>query len=206
VAGLGGQGILLVSKVLTEAAARTYPFVCRTESRGLAQRGGSVHASVRFGHESVSPVIGLGDADFVLALDVLEAVRARSYLKPGAYLLANSRLTPPLHLMRQWQGRGSAIEEWTDVQDKLHSVLAAYANHITLDLKKLAADAGCSKALNVVLLGAASHYLPVPRQDLREAMKTVVKAKYQEANERAFDLGREAVAAPAQIYAKPISA
>src|SRR5436190_14722441 len=102
ITGLGGQGILLLSKVLSSAAFMQFPYVCRTETRGLSQRGGSVQSTVRFGHRPITAVIESGMADLVISLELLESVRSITLLKDGGILVGNQSFAAPAGLADSW--------------------------------------------------------------------------------------------------------
>src|SRR5262245_56229348 len=102
VTGLGGQGILLLSKVLAAAAFMQFPYVCRTETRGLSQRGGSVQSTIRFGHKPITAVIEPGTADLVISLELLESVRSLPLLKEDGILVANQSFSVPASLGSSW--------------------------------------------------------------------------------------------------------
>ncbi|MCZ7646119.1 MAG: 2-oxoacid:acceptor oxidoreductase family protein [Planctomycetota bacterium] len=110
-AGLGGQGILLMAKAIASAARKRFEFVCRSEFRGLSQRGGAVQSCVRFASNPVTSVVDVEEADLILALDALEAARALPYLKQGGLVVAHVGVVPPLHISRTWQEAGCPKRE-----------------------------------------------------------------------------------------------
>src|SRR6185436_8644278 len=144
VVGIGGQGVLLVAKAIAAAAAGAYLFACRTESRGLSQRGGSVSSTVRFGDGPVSPEIRAGGADLILSLDALEGLRALSWLRPDGWLLTNREGIPPAHLSGPWQG----MKEEGEVEQSVLQVFRSHSHVRVLELKALATRAACARGLN----------------------------------------------------------
>jgi indolepyruvate ferredoxin oxidoreductase beta subunit len=170
VAGLGGQGVLFVSRALATAASTEYPYVCRTETRGLSQRGGSVSSELRISSTPVAPVIASAGADLLLSLDALEAVRYSNLVRSDGQILSHSKLIPPLHLVRQWSGES---------QDKLRDEFTSSINRILIhSVKAMLIDLNISCGdgrLNVALLGAVSCVLPLQPQALRTATLQLVK-------------------------------
>lgn len=196
VTGLGGQGVLLISKAIAAAALGTYPFACRTETRGLSQRGGSVSSVVRLGQCPLTPVIGMEDADIVLSLDLLEAARAVPFLRADGILLTNEEFVAPADLAEQWRSRGNEDDGHAGFSASILSVLRTRPHARVLKLRDLACEAHCVRAINTVMLGAASHFLPLPSSSLRDATTAMMKPQFRDANTAAFDAGRVSLAAP----------
>ena len=192
IAGLGGQGILHLSKVLTYAGQRRFRYACRSEFRGLSQRGGSVHSIVRFSPAPLAPVLAAHGANLVLSMDALEAVRAEEFLADDGHLFTDSETVPPLHVARAWEAQGKAIRLGQAFREGLQGHLDALPQCLRLDLAEFASQAGDARAANVVLLGAASWLLPIPAEELREAVRACVKPTLQAVNLVAFQLGRDA--------------
>jgi len=187
VAGIGGQGVLLISKVLAAAALQEGWYACRAESRGLSQRGGSVTSVVRFSSKAVPPCLDLLSADLVLALDILEGCRAIPYLSLTGTLITNEACIYPT----QQREAGKGDDGWPrDMAGVSEAVLRRCPQHcIRLNLRQAAARARCPKGLNSVLLGAAQAYLPLSACSLRTAIESFVKPQYLQANLEAFDAG-----------------
>jgi indolepyruvate ferredoxin oxidoreductase beta subunit len=193
VTGLGGQGVLLLSKVIATAASGRNAFSCRTESRGLSQRGGSVCSEVRFGPDSVAPVIGRGGADLILSIDALEASRVLDFLKPDGVLLTNSQFIAPLHVLSEWSSKDCEEEEHAAFDQRLRSIFTSYREARTVDLFKLAESVQCERALNCVLLGIATQYLPIAVNEVRAALIDHLKPQHREGSLRAFNAGMSVV-------------
>ena len=192
VAGIGGQGVLLVSKTIAAAALQESRFASRTESRGLSQRGGSVSSVIRIGSRPVSPFLALGSAHLILALDALEALRSLPYLHGDGLLLSQETAIPPSHLAED--NPGEILRFYQEVEA---GFCLAGARARRLNLKQAALAARCPKGLNAVLLGAASAYLPLAAATLRMALFEQVKPQYREGNMAAFERGVRALDAPA---------
>jgi indolepyruvate ferredoxin oxidoreductase beta subunit len=181
--GVGGQGILLAEAVLAEAASAEGLHVKASEVHGMAQRGGSVVSTVRFGDHVWSPV-SPNRADIVIATELLEGHRGLRLLEPGGALVcaATTRILP-----------GSVLRREEEYPEGLEAAAAERGVRLlAVDAEGLARDAGTVRAVNVVLLGAASTVLPFDEASWAHALTAAVPEKIRAVNERAFTLGREA--------------
>jgi len=181
--GVGGQGILLAAAILAETAAAHGLDVKASEVKGMAQRGGSVLSTVRFGDKVWSPVAR--HADVVVATEALEGHRALGMLAPRGTLVCavTTRIVPGSVLRRE--------DEYPD--DLAEAAAARGVRLLAVDAERLAREAGTLRAVNVALLGAASTALPFSQESWRRGLAAAVPAKILEINERAFALGRESV-------------
>ena len=181
--GVGGQGTLLATMVLAEAAVCAGHHVVASEVHGMAQRGGVVESAVMIG-DITSPIISDGEADVLLGFEPVETYRAMRKCSADSVVVSNSvRVTPYTVAI----GKNA----YPDI-DKLFSFIQSRVKRlITLDAQDLARQAGSALSANVVMLGAlaSSGALPVPREAFEETIRTKTKAKFVEANLRAFDLG-----------------
>ncbi len=183
IVGVGGQGTLLTSKILGNAAISAGYDVKVSEVHGMSQRGGSVVTYVRYGAQVYSPVIGLGEADLILAFEPLEAARALSYLKKDGILVANTRKIDPMPVI------SGAMEYPQDVLERIASLgvdLRAF------DAMQSAQNAGNEKTLNVVLVGYLSTLGFFEESALRDALCACVPEKLRDVNLKAFELGKNA--------------
>ncbi len=181
--GVGGQGILLAAAILAETASAEGLDVKASEIKGMAQRGGTVLSTVRFGENVWSPVAR--HADVVIAMELLEGCRGLGLLAPQGTLVCatTTRIVP-----------GSVLRREEEYPDDLPAAAAARGVRlIALDAEALAREAGTLRAVNVVLLGAASAVLPFAAMSWQRGLAAAVPAKILEVNERAFALGRGAV-------------
>ena len=181
--GVGGQGILLAAAVIAETASAAGLRVKTSEVHGMAQRGGSVLSTVRFGAQVFSPVARR--ADLVIATELLEGHRGLGLLAPqGALVCAiTTRIVP-----------GSVLRREDEYPDDLPAVAAARGVRlIAVDAEALARAAGTLRAVNVALLGAASTVLPFAAASWQRGLAAALPGKILEVNERAFALGRSAV-------------
>ncbi|EHQ88762.1 indolepyruvate oxidoreductase subunit beta [Desulfosporosinus youngiae] len=178
--GVGGQGTILASKILTHVALAQGYEVKMSEIHGMAQRGGSVVTQVRIGKDVYSPVIEPGEADFIVAFEQLEAYRWAHYLKKDGVLIVNNQKIAPLPVLI-----GAATYPETilaDLKDRVE-------RFIELDGLKLAHEAGNSKATNVVLMGVLSKYMEFPEDSWQNALAAKIPAKLLDLNQRAFASG-----------------
>lgn len=181
--GVGGQGVLLGAAVLAATAAAAGLEVKASEVKGMAQRGGSVLSTVRFGEHVWSPLSR--SADVVIATELLEGVRALDMLARGGTLVcaATTRI-PPGSVLRGEEAYPDDLEE---------RAAAQRVRLIALDAEGLARQAGSVRSVNIVLLGAASHVLPFSDEQWQAGLAAAVPARILEVNQRAFALGRDAV-------------
>jgi len=183
--GVGGQGILLAAAIIAETASAAGLRVKTSEVHGMAQRGGSVLSTVRFGKEVWSPVTH--SADVVIATELLEGHRGLGLLGPRGALVcaASTRIAP-----------GSVLRGEQPYPEDLPAAAAARGVRlIAVDAEALAREAGTLRAVNVALLGAASAVLPFTAESWQRGLAAAVPAKILEVNLRAFALGRDAVGA-----------
>ena len=158
--------------------------VKESEVHGMAQRGGSVDCHVRFGKDVASPLIPKGGADFIICLELLEAMRKLDYLKSGAKLIVNREQINPAPVEIGAMKYPEDIEEWMKKN---------FPGTIVVDTTEALKEAGTKKALNIVMLGCLSKFLDFKVGDWEAAIKELVGEKFLEQNLKAFSLGRELV-------------
>lgn len=180
--GVGGQGILLASEILSEAAMLAGFDVKKSEIHGMSQRGGSVVSHVRYGKEVFSPIVPEGEGDILFGFELMETVRSLPLLKPGGTVVANDlQISPPSVLMGQETYPAGLVER----------TKSQFSDFVLVDGQKMAADAGNVRAANTVLLGAVSKRLSIPEEYWIKALEKMVPTKALEVNKRAFQMGRE---------------
>lgn len=187
-AGVGGQGVVTVARLLAEAGRRQGLFVAEGELHGMSQRGGSVQASLRLSTRRIaSPVVARGAADLVLGIEPLEALRCRDYLGPHGVLVAST----------------GAVEN-VDAYPPLETVIGALLElprAVVVPARRLAREAGSVRAANLVMVGAALAYLPLELAVVEGAVSawaTGRRERLRDANLVAVRLGlREALTAAA---------
>ncbi len=181
-AGVGGQGILSIAFVIDHAALKEGFNVKQAEVHGMAQRGGAVQSHLRLSKDRIwSDLIPRGEADMILSVEPLEALRYLDFLHPGGKLVTSS--TPFVN-----------IPDYPD-QEKLIGRIREIPGSVIVDSEALAKEAGTSKVQNTVMLGAAAKDLVVNEDRLLESIKVLFAPrgdKILEANIKAFELGRRA--------------
>jgi indolepyruvate ferredoxin oxidoreductase beta subunit len=181
-AGVGGQGILSIAFVIDNAALAEGLQFKQAEVHGMAQRGGAVQSHLRLSSERIwSDLIPKGEADMILSVEPLEALRYFDYLKPDGIVVTSS--TPYKN-----------IPDYPDL-DKLLAAVRKARRSVVVDSEKVAKEAGTSKAQNIVMLGAASPFLVLKEESLRSLVEALFKPRgpaMVEANLKAFELGRKA--------------
>lgn len=179
--GVGGQGTILASKILSEGLLRAGYDVKMSEIHGMSQRGGSVTTHVRFGRAVHSPVVDEAGADILVAFEKVEAVRWLSYLKPGGTLVVNDYEIHPLTVL---------IGAAEYPQDILAQLKAGVPNTLIVDAARIAEELGGVKAQNIVLLGALVKGMKLDDIDWISVLKELIPPKMYDLNARAFEAGR----------------
>lgn len=177
--GVGGQGTILVSKILTSGLVKAGYDVKMSEVHGMAQRGGSVTTQVRYGEKVYSPIIGRGMADILVAFEKMEAARWIEYLKPDGIVVVNNYEIPSLPI---------AIGKAEYPQDVMEA-LAKNFKTIEIDAAKTAMELGNIKTQNIVLLGALVKAFELNEIDWIEILKEIIPEKMLEINIKAFEKG-----------------
>ncbi|MBN2231381.1 MAG: indolepyruvate oxidoreductase subunit beta [Deltaproteobacteria bacterium] len=185
-AGVGGQGVLLASQLLTAAALASGCDVKQSEVHGMSQRGGSVTSHVRFGEEVHAPVIEPGTADFLLGFERLETLRNAHCVAPGGMIIYNTMRINPSTV-------ASGVAEYPE---GIAARVDRYAGKVhPVDGLGIAERAGNARAANTVMVGAISRFLTFPDDLWERVIRETLPAKLVDINLTAFNLGREAVAA-----------
>jgi len=190
-AGVGGQGVVRMSNILGEACALTGTEVRSGELHGLSQRSGSIVIHLRIGEGSVSPLVPYGEADVILALEPMEALRYLYYLKPGGLVITNTDMVhPPGETEDLVRGKIERYITYDEVIDAIKEEAAV----VEIDALDIANEAGNPLTVNVVMVGAlaVSEGFPLDRGAVVEAVRSTVPPVAVDVNLRAFDLGAEA--------------
>ena len=188
ISGVGGQGTLLASRLLAEAAINAGLHVKIGETYGMAQRGGPVMGHIQIGGTANNPQIKKKEADVLVGFEPAEATRRGvTYLKDGGLALVNKRVTAPVEVisgMVPYPGMGELMGLLGKVTDRL----------VAFDATSLAEEAGDPIATNVVMLGALteSGELPFGEETMLSTLRDSLRPRFLELNMRAFDLGKEA--------------
>jgi len=186
IVGVGGQGVLLASMVLGNAAMRSGYKVMMSEVHGMAQRGGSVLSTVRFGDNIVSPLEAVGNADMILGFEPVETCRNLE--------LGNERTDIIMNLDPVYPSLVAAgFEEYPDVNALVDAVKKTTKHLRTIEATSLAEKAGKAIAANAVMIGAMAGVegFPISKKVLKETLLETVPEKFKELNAKAFDLGSE---------------
>jgi indolepyruvate ferredoxin oxidoreductase, beta subunit len=179
-AGVGGQGILLASEIVARAALAAGFDVKTNEVHGMAQRGGSVIAQIRYGRQVHSPLVELGTAQVLGALERIESLRCAEYLAPDGLAVVSSQMVIPITV---------SSGEAQYPEDAEQRIRAVFPRLLYFDAAELAAEAGNVKSSNLVVVGALSRGLTLPRDAWHAAIQQSVKPKFVEVNLRAFEKG-----------------
>ena len=187
IVGVGGQGVIMVSKALAWLAQSRGFEVKQSEVHGMAKRGGSVFSHVRFGPQVWSPTIPKGEVDILVALEWAEGLRWLPYLKPdtGIFICDTKRIVPPFACLNRRPGATMRYSRETPAEVAAH-VAEGYA----IDATRMAEELGNERAANVVLLGALSTAIDFPAAEWERAVAEFVPKKTIPVNLEAFRLGR----------------
>lgn len=184
ITGVGGQGAILASDIIGKAAVTAGLPIRAAETHGMAQRGGSVVNHIRVGNNYGSMIPKKG-ADILLALEPMEAVRYLDFLKDGGIVIVNTQPIIPVTVT-------SGLTKYPEISDILDSLSEKYIVK-AFNADELAFEAGNRLAMNVVMVGAVSSYLPISKETLLDSVKALVPQKTIEVNLRAFEAGRQKV-------------
>ena len=190
IVGVGGQGVLLASMVLGNAAMEAGYGVAMSEVHGMAQRGGSVLCTLRFGDGVISPLESIGGADLLMGFEPAETCRNVGLCNKESQIVMN--LDPVLPSMV-----AAGFEEYPKVEDLVKSIEKISGNLRTIDATELAKQAGKAVAANAVMIGAVAAVkgFPLSKDLLRKTLAENVPQKFLDLNLRAFDLGYETMSA-----------
>jgi len=181
--GVGGQGILLASEILCRVALLGGKDVKKSEVHGMAQRGGSVVSQVRIGEKVYSPLIGVGETDYLISFEKIEALRYAHFLSPEGMAMVNDQEIRPVTV-------SSGISKWPeDLDGRLTSTFPKLE---LIPALEIAQKLGSTRAVNVVMIGALSNHLDIDESVWHQAIKELVKPQFVELNLGAFEAGKKA--------------
>lgn len=183
IVGVGGQGTILATSIIGQAALAAGLNVNVSEVHGMARRGGVVESAVTIG-DLISPIISDGEADILLGFEPSETLRAAGKCSAGSTIITNRHPLPPFTVAI---GKG----QYPDVKTTLDQLSGRVKKLVAIDADELAHQAGSVLSLNMVMLGvlAKNASLPFSSDDLKAAMKDFTKPKFLDMNLKAFDLG-----------------
>lgn len=182
IVGVGGQGIILSSRIISQALAEAGYDVKQSEVHGMAQRGGAVSSHIRAGEKVYSPLVPEESAGFLLSFEKLETLRYMNYVSGKTVMLINDqRMDPPSVAAGKEKYPADIIERISRKTEKVNVVPAA----------KFAFELGNERVVNVVLTGALAGYLPIQKKVWDRTLKQMIPAKLLDINMKAFERGLE---------------
>ena len=184
--GVGGQGVVLASDILGEAALAAGYDAKKTDSLGMAQRGGSVVSNVRIGEQVWSPLIKEGEVDLLLVFEKLEAARWSHYLKKGAIVIINSYEQPP-------QSVALGQEKYATDSEFAAAIKRRTDKIYFIDGNKKAKELGNVRTLNILMLGCLAAFAPIDAKIWHESISRRMPANIREINLKAFEVGRKEI-------------
>jgi indolepyruvate ferredoxin oxidoreductase beta subunit len=183
--GVGGQGILLASEVTAYSLLAAGMDVRKSEVHGMAQRGGSVTAHLRYGDKVYSPLISVGEADIVVAFEMMEAVRYLPYMYDDTKVIVNThKIYPPAIATGKMDYPENVLDELTSRNIHVKE----------LDAFGIASKVGEVRAVNIVMVGVLSTYLPIDEQVFMDVMNERIPERFRDVNIKAFQEGRKVAA------------
>ena len=184
VAGVGGQGVILASDVMADTFLEAGYDVKKSEVHGMAQRGGSVSSHVRFGKRVYSPIIKMGEADYLVMMEKMESLRWLDYCNKSTVILVDDiEITPPIVNIGE-------MEYPEDIEQTLKN---HFKNVHIIPATSIASELGNERAANVVLLGAFSTLLDITEEQWLACLLTHLPERLHELNKRAFAAGKKAL-------------
>ena len=182
--GVGGQGIVLASDILGEVAMAAGYDVKKTDTLGMAQRGGSVVSQVRIADKVWSPLIKEGETDILVAFEKLEAVRWSYFLRRDGTAVVNRQTTPPLSV-------SLGTTKYPDDEETERILKRSAGRYYFVDGTMQALELGDIRALNILMLGCVSSLLPIDVKIWQDCISQRLSPKILKMNMVAFDKGRE---------------
>ncbi len=165
--GVGGQGILSIAAVIGEAALEEGLFMKQAEVHGMSQRGGDVQSNLRLADRPIaSDLIPLGEADLIISLEPMEALRYLPYLQKEGWVVTNAR--PFVNIPNY------------PAEEALQAALEALPRRVVLDVDELAKEAGSTRAANIVMLGAATPFLGIDYEKIEAGVRRIFARKGEE--------------------------
>lgn len=182
--GVGGQGILLASEVVSSACMGAGYDVKQSEVHGMAQRGGSVVSHIRFGKKVYSPLIEPGDTDMLVSFELLEALRYLPYMNKNTKVIVNTQKILPAPV-------AAGMDVYPD--DVIEQLRQRIASIYPVDAFGIAKEIGETRAVNMVLVGALSSFMPFDGGYFMEAIEKKIPEKIRKINIDAFLKGKEVI-------------
>ncbi len=183
IVGVGGQGVLLASEIISQVAMDAGLDVKKSEVHGMSQRGGVVSSHVKIARKVYSPVIHHGQADVLMSFEQAEGLRASDQLKKdGLAVVSRTRIVPAIV---------TSSKDFTYPENPISSLQSKIPRMIPVDADSIATELGNPRLVNTILLGVLSNYTPFDKGQWIDAIKKRVKAKFVDINLTALARGRE---------------
>lgn len=183
IVGVGGQGVLLASEIISEAAITAGMDVKKSEVHGMSQRGGIVTSHVRMAPKVYSPTIQQGMADIIMAFEQAEGLRALNWMKAdGVAIVSTTALIPAIV---------TSTKEFEYPEDAIDQMKERADNVVVVEADRIAGELGNPRLVNTILLGVMSALLPIDREVWLETIKKKVKERFVEINLKAFERGEQ---------------
>src|SRR6056297_221152 len=179
--GVGGQGTILTSKILSTGLLNAGYDVKMSEIHGMAQRGGSVSTQVRYGERVNSPIIGRGDADILIAFEKMEAMRWLEFLSKTGKLIVNDHEIESAPILAGKESYPEGILE----------ALSQKSSTLIIPATKMALELGNIRVMNIIMLGVLVKQAGLESIDWEKEMKNLIKPRFVDINLKAFELGYE---------------
>ncbi len=183
-AGVGGQGVILASKILSSAGIISNLDVKQSEVHGMSQRGGSVTSHVRIGSKVYSPLVVEGEGDIVLGFEKLEALRNKHWVKSTGKIIYNTMKVSPITVS------AGMTDYPEDIDEKLSKL---DCDVYPVDAFEIASKSGNPKSANIVLVGAASNFIPIEENVWEKVLRENIPAKILDVNLKAFEMGKNCI-------------
>ncbi len=186
IVGVGGQGVILASDAVAEIGMNNGFDVKKSDSIGMAQRGGSVVSHVRLGERVYSPINKVGEVDYLVGFEKLEAARSAQYLKRGGTALIAQLAVPPVSLV-------SNNLSYPEDEAILELFNRNGVDSHLIPVNQLCEEAGNSRAMNMVMLGALSAFMGLDEAVWKEDIRGRLRPDFVETSLKAFSLGARQV-------------
>jgi len=190
IVGVGGQGVLLASEIISEAAMKSGYDIKKSEVHGMSQPGGVVSSHVKIAPKVYSPTIQYGQADVLIAFEQAEGLRALDWMKSGGVAIVSTTMLVPAIV--------TSSKKLTYPEDAVGEMKRKAERVIIVPADKIAAELGNPRVVNTILLGVLSNYAPFEYDLWIEMLKTKVKARFVEVNLQAFERGRNIRLSPVE--------
>jgi len=183
IVGVGGQGVLLASEIISEVGMNYGLDVKKSEVHGMSQRGGIVSSHIKIAPKVYSPTLHYGQADVLMAFEQAEGLRALDWMhKDGVAIVSTTTLVPAIV---------TSSKKFSYPDDAIAGMKKKAEKVIGVQADKISAELGNPRLVNTILLGVMSNYMPFKKELWTDVIKSRVKAKFVDINLTAFDRGRE---------------